>query len=337
MSKTILYIGNKLSKHGNTLTAIETLGSFLEEEGYIVYYASSCKNKIFRMLDMVLTTLKIFRKYDYVFIDTYSTYNFWYALIISQMCRVLGLRYLPKLHGGNLPRRLENNPFLCDLIFNNAHKICVPSDYLFNAFSKRYPKNILYIPNTIELKHYNYLERTITNPKLLWVRSFSEIYNPKMAIKVYSEIKKEFPNSELCMVGPDKENLIEECKMFADDLGVNVNFTGKLEKNEWIELSKKYDIFLNTTHFDNMPVSVMEAMALGLAIVSTNVGGLPFLVQNGYNGILVDDDNYLEMIEAIRKLCFDKNLFLELSLNARKSVEKFDMDKVKYQWFEILK
>ncbi|RAR70221.1 glycosyltransferase family 4 protein [Flavobacterium aciduliphilum] len=337
MSKTILYIGNKLSKHGNTLTAIETLGSFLEEHGYKVYYASSCKNKIVRMLDMMVTTLKIYRKYDYVFIDTYSTYNFWYAFIISQMCRVLGLKYLPKLHGGDLPRRLENNPFLCDLIFKNAYKICVPSDYLFNAFSEKYPRNIVYIPNTIELKHYAFLKRNVLEPKLLWVRSFSEIYNPKMAIQVFFEIKKVFPNSELCMVGPDKENIIEECMNFAQELGVNVQFTGKLEKEEWIELSKEYDIFLNTTHFDNMPVSVMEAMALGLVVVSTNVGGIPFLVKKDYNGILVDDNDVEAMVTSIKNLCTNKDLFYELSLNARKYVEKYDIDVIKSQWFDILK
>ena len=78
MKKKILYIGNKLSKHGNTATSIETLGAFLEEEGYTLYYASSKRNQALRLLDMFFTTLRYGRQIDWVLIDTYSTKNFWF-------------------------------------------------------------------------------------------------------------------------------------------------------------------------------------------------------------------------------------------------------------------
>ena len=60
--KNLLYIGNKLSEHGNTATSIESLGFFLESEGYKVYYASSKKNQILRMIDMIWKTLKYAKK-----------------------------------------------------------------------------------------------------------------------------------------------------------------------------------------------------------------------------------------------------------------------------------
>jgi hypothetical protein len=93
--KNILYIGNKLSKHGNTITVIETLGTSLSEEGYVIRYASDQKNQIIRLLDMVFKTLININKIDYVIIDTYSTFSFNYALIISQICRVFKKRYIP--------------------------------------------------------------------------------------------------------------------------------------------------------------------------------------------------------------------------------------------------
>jgi len=337
MKKKFLYIGNKLSKHGNTATSIETLGGFLEEEGYTVYYASSKKNKILRLLDMLFTTIKVSSKVDYVLIDTYSTQNFWFAFFVSQLCRVLNLKYIAKLHGGDLPNRLKKSPFLCDLIFNNAYKVTAPSHYLLDAFKDKYPQNLIYIPNTIELKKYEYFVRDFDVPKILWVRSFSKIYNPKMAIQVAADLRNEFPNVTLCMVGPDKENLINDCKEFAKELAVDVVFTGKLSKKKWVKLSENFNVFINTTHFDNTPISVIEAMALGLPIVSTNVGGIPFLIKDNENGYLVNDNDSKAMTEAIKEIFNNENNTRKLISNARLLIEDFDWDTVKMQWFEILK
>lgn len=335
--KNLLYIGNKLSKHGNTTTVIETLGASLENEGYNVIYASNKKNQIIRLLDMVLITLININKIDYVIIDTYSTFSFNYALLISQICRVFKKRYIPILHGGNLPNRLEKSKFLSQLIFNNSYKNVAPSHYLRNAFLSKGYDNIIHIPNAIELNEYAFLNREFQAPKLLWVRSFAKIYNPKMAIKVLAELRKEYSEAVLCMVGPDKENLLEECKTYAKSLNINVQFTGKLSKEEWVELSKEYNVFINTTHFDNTPVSVIEAMALGLPIVSTNVGGIPFLVNNNSSGLLVNDNDVEGMVNAIKLLFNEKELGNQLIINARKTIEKFDWNVVKYNWFEILK
>ncbi len=326
-----------MSKHGNTATSIETLGSFLEEEGFKVFYASSKKNKILRLLDMLFTTLKVSSKVDYVLIDTYSTQNFWFAFFVSQLCRILNLKYITKLHGGDLPNRLKNSAFLCDLVFKNAYKITAPSLYLLNTFKVKYASNIIYVPNTIELHIYNYLNRDFDHPKMLWVRSFSKIYNPKMAIQITADLKKEFPKISLCMVGPDKDNLLTDCKDYAQKLNVEVTFTGKLSKEEWLELSKGYNVFLNTTHFDNTPISVIEAMALGLPVVSTNVGGIPYLLKDDENAYLVNDNDTAAMVLAVKKVFMNKTKTLILTTNARKLVEDFDWNSIKKQWFEILK
>ena len=337
MKKNLLYIGNKLSEHGNTATSIETLGFFLENEGYNLFYASSKKNKFLRLLDMIFSTIKNARKVDYVLIDTYSTQNFWFALIISQLCRVLNVKYITKLHGGDLPNRLKRSPFFCDLLFKNAYRITAPSAYLLNAFMAKYPQHLVYIANTIEIQNYILETRTFATPKLLWVRSFSTIYNPKMAITVLAELKKDYPGASLCMVGPDKENLVNDCKLFAQKLNVEVRFTGKLAKEEWVELSKDFNIFINTTHFDNTPISVIEAMALGIPVVSTNVGGIPFLLQDKQNAMLVDDDDSKAMKLAIEGLLNDTVLRENIIRNARITVEDFDWEIVKNKWFDILK
>ncbi len=337
MRKKLLYVGNKLSKHGNTATSVETLGAFLELEGYEVYYASSYKNKLLRLMHMIVATLYYSKKVDYVMIDTYSTQNFWFAWVVSQLCRWTKTPYIAKLHGGELPRRLAKSPKRCDELFKNAYFITAPSDYLYEAFLPLYPDNLLLIPNTIELKMYSYEPRSIQGPRLLWVRSFSKIYNPKMAIDVFGILKRDFPEAELCMVGPDKENILETYIDYAQELGLNVSFTGKLPKEEWIELSKDFDVFINTTHFDNTPISVIEAMALGIPVVSTNVGGVPYLIDNEKNGLLVEDADTMGMVKAIKRFIENPELVAKIQKAAREKVSHYDWQEIKSYWFALLK
>lgn len=336
MRKKLLYIGNKLSKHGNTATSIETLGAFLEQEGYTIYYASSFKNKILRLFHMVVATLYYRKKVDYVMIDTYSTQNFWFAYIVSQLCRWKKLPYITKLHGGDLPRRLKKSPKCCDQLFLNAYCITAPSNYLYEAFLSKYPANLILLPNTIDLAMYTYYPRVVQGPRLLWVRSFSKIYNPKMAIDVFGALISDYPNAELCMVGPDKDNSLAKYIAYAQDLGLTVTFTGKLQKEEWIKRSKDFDIFINTTHFDNTPVSVIEAMALGLPVVSTNVGGVPNLIENEKHGLLVGDSDTQGMVNAIRRLVQDPQLVEALQHQARAKVTHYDWQEIKNYWFALL-
>ena len=334
---SLLYIGNKLSDHGYTSTSIETLGSFLEAEGFKVYYASSKKNKFLRMLEMIVMTFKYAKKVDYVLIDTYSTKNFWYALIISQLCRILNVKYIPKLHGGALPSRIARTKFFSNLIFKNAFVNIAPSNYLYEAFKTNGYTNLKYIPNTIELKLYKQSVKTFVVPKILWVRSFAKIYNPLMAIKVFIQIKKIFPKATLCMIGPKKDDSYEKAVRFAQKNNIAVNFTGKLSKEEWIALSQDCNVFINTTHFDNTPISVIEAMALGLPVVSTNVGWIPYLLTHDVNALLVADNQTDAMIAQISRLFTEPKLAERISLKAKETVQGFDWEIVKKQWMDLLK
>ena len=336
MKSNILYIGNKLSTKGRTVTSIETLGLLLEKEGCTLYYASSKENKILRLIEMLFKTFQYRNKVDYVLIDTYSTLNFWYAFFVSQLCRILKLKYIAKLHGGDLPNRLQKNPMLCKMIFKNAYKNIAPSGYLLEAFENKGFAEVLYIPNTIEIQNYPFKQRNESIPKLLWVRSLCAIYNPEMALKVFYEIKKEFPKAELCMVGPDKDKILPKLKKMADDLGLEVTFTGKMKKLDWIAHSVHYSVFINTTHYDNTPVSVMEAMALGLPVVSTNVGGIPYLLAHNKNALLVNDNDVAAMVESIKSLMLDVELKNLIVHNAFEFVQDLDWNVVKNKWYEIL-
>jgi len=249
---------------------------------------------------------------------------------------MFSIKYIPKLHGGDLPNRLQKSPFLSKMIFKNAYKNIAPSNYLLEAFKNRDYAELVCIPNTIEIQNYSFKSRKKCEPNLLWVRSLSEIYNPEMALEVLLQLKNEFPNAKLCMVGPDKDKIIPRLRRVAKKHKLNVVFTGKLSKSKWVNLSEGYDIFLNTTHFDNTPISVIEAMALGLAIVSTNVGGIPYLLKNRDTALLVDDNDVNGMVKSIKELIEDKELRDKLVINALNLVQEFDWGLVKSKWSQIL-
>ena len=332
----LLYLGNKLSKHGFNKTTIETLGIQLGQEGFVVYCASDKKSFTMRLLNMMWSVIRYRKQVSYILIDTYSTKAFWYAFLCSQLARIFQVKYIPILHGGNLPNRLLKNPRLCRMLFVNAYKNVAPSGYLKVAFEKEGYANVVHIPNTIEIAHYEFKQRNQLTPKLLWVRAFASIYNPKMAVKVLFELQKKYPSATLTMVGPDKDGSLQVTKDFAQELGLSVNFTGKLSKEDWWELASQHDIFINTTHFDNTPISVMEAMALGLPVVTTNVGGIPYLVTHNQNALLVNDDDSNAMVEAISNLLEDNQKAINITKNARLFVEQMDWQIVKEKWNSLL-
>ncbi len=336
MQKKILYLGNKPSQRTGTVTTIETLSLLLASEGFEVITASAVKNRALRLLDMITATIKYRNVVDYVLIDTYSTLNFTYAVVVAKLCRKFKIPYIPILHGGDLPNRLVKSPKACANLFGNAYTNVSPSHYLMYEFKKAGFSNVTYIPNTIEIINYPFLLRKEIEPKLLWVRSFSKVYNPILAIKILKELLPRFPEASLCMVGPEKDGSLSECKESAKNENLPVTFTGRLKKQDWIALSAAYSIFINTTNVDNTPVSVIEAMALGLPVISTNVGGIPYLIDSETTGILVPPNDAEELTVAICSLLTDNSLASSLSENARRKVEAFDWKEVKGSWLALL-
>ncbi|MCD6062463.1 MAG: glycosyl transferase, group 1 family protein [Flavipsychrobacter sp.] len=304
-------------------------------EGHNLKFASDQVNPVLRLLTMLLAVFR-YRRYDCMLIDTYSTKAFNYAWLAAMVASAVKLPYVPILHGGNMPQRFRRSPRKCRQVFSNSLTNVAVSPYLRQHLQTRNFQVDL-VPNHINLKQYAFKKRETTNPHLLWVRAFHDIYNPQLAIQLIARLSKKYPSAKLTMVGPDKDGSLAQCKKLAEDLKVanRISFTGKLDKQEWISLAEEHDVFINTTRFDNLPVSLIEAMALGLPIVSTNVGGIPFLINDHENGLLVSDDDLDAMYSAVEILLQQPALSERIAEKARTDAEQFDWEHVKYQWVDI--
>lgn len=357
-NETILFVGNFLSSSGYTRQVCETLSDLFKSNGWKTYTTSNKLSKIRRLLDIVLTILLKRGQYQIAIIDTFSGSGFWFAYLAAIACKFTGKPYILLLHGGNLPGFLdgcatnftESYKYLLSphylyqrgqvinyrTFFENASALVSPSPYLAQALIDR-GFGVIQIPNSINLNVYNFKLRSRIKPRLFWLRSFCDIYNPLMALQVLQLLKCDYPDAILTMAGPDK-GALSECKKFVTDAGLSdsVNFPGLLNKFEINQLAQQHDIFINTTNVDNTPVSLIEALALGLPVVTTNVGGIPFLVQDGKTAILVPPDQPTVMAESISKLLDDNKLCAELSKNGRAMAENFSEDQIYQQWTMLL-
>ena len=128
-------------------------------------------------------------------------------------------------------------------------------------------------------------------------------------------------------------------------LSDKVFFLGRLAREEIVDLYHSADVMLNPTTVDNMPNSVLEgwpnvvleAMACGVPVISTNVGGVPYLLRDGYTGLLVDRGNVQQMARAIGDLYHGQTLRTKLSQNGRSEVAKYSWAEVGPKWQALYK
>jgi glycosyltransferase involved in cell wall biosynthesis len=338
----IIFLGNKLSKYGKNPTTVETLGERLKELDTVVS-ASDMKNPIMRIFHMWWIIWHNRKKAKNVLIDTYSTSAFHFAWTSGRLCQSLNIPYTPIIHGGQFESRIKSSRDLVSNYLKEAKYVVAPSEYLKNVIESNFDIKVHIVPNAIDLKLYDFLPEKLDDGKLhiFWLRAFQSIYNPELAIEIVNNLKNNFKiEVELSMVGPDKDSSRENVKDLISkyDLNQSVKLYGKLQAAEWKEMAKEADLFLNTTRVDNMPVSVIEAMALGLPIISTDVGGIPFLVTHGEEGYLFPSEDWSAASGFIAKLVNDTEHRKMLRNKARRKAQSMDWESaVKSKWEEILK
>ncbi len=335
----MLIIGNFLSASGGSRGVCEELAERLAAEGWRVLCASRKRPKLFRLADMVLTAAKQHHEYAVAQVDVFSGPAFFWAEAACWTLRHLPKPYVLTLHGGNLPEFAARCPARVRRLLQSAKVVTAPSPYLQQRMEVYCP-GIRVIPNAIDITIYPYRQRGPAHPKLIWLRSFHEIYNPVMAVKVLAALATKYPEVQLTMVGPDKgDGSLQQTQAEVAALGLQRHFCylGRVPKWDVPKALSGPDIFLNTTNFDNTPVSVIEAIGCGLCVVSTNVGGIPNLLRHGKTALLVQPGNVQEMAAAVKRLVTEPSLAYQLSANGRILAESFDWELVLPRWLELFR
>jgi glycosyltransferase involved in cell wall biosynthesis len=330
----VLLVGNYLDPIRYSPPVSLELAFRLRAQGWKVLLTSTYENRFLRLLDIVATVFLKRDSYQIAHIDVFSGLAFLWAEVTCWALRFLQKPYVLTLRGGNLPMYAKKWPGRVRSLLSSAAVVTAPSQYLFQEMQPYCP-SLEFLPNPINLPAYSFQERKQVAPCLVWLRAFHHIYNPSLAPRVLALLINEFPDVKLTMFGPDKrDGSFELTKRVAQDLGMQsrIDCPGAVPKEQVPESLQIGDIFLNTTNIDNTPVSVMEAMACGLCVVTTNVGGLPYLLKNGVDALLVPPDDPQAMANAIRRLLTEPELAEKLSANARHKVEGFDWSVILPQW-----
>lgn len=218
-----------------------------------------------------------------------------------------------------------------------AHAVVVPSGFLKGVFGA-HGIACKVIPNIVDLVRFRPAEPTssASRPRQIVVtRNLEPIYGIETAIKATAQLHRSGgPAVRLAVagVGPSRESL----ERLAEAEGVSscVEFLGRMDRDRVAQLYQASDIALNPSLVDNMPNSVLEAMACGVPVVSTDVGGVPFIVENERTALLVAPGDVDSMCRALRRLLVDGELASRLRRASLDEVQRYGWDAVAPQWLE---
>lgn len=210
--------------------------------------------------------------------------------------------------GGEAAIFFARSPRLVAFSLRRASAIAVPSAYLAGVF-EQYGHTAHIVPNVVDLQRFTPAAPTASpaaeGPRILVARHLESLYDNASAVRAFALVRQRYPTARLVLAGggPQRAALAR----LARSLGVldAVRFAGPVDNAAMPALFQASDIVLNPSLADNMPISVLEALACGVPVVSTNVGGIPALLQDGVTALLVPPGDPAAMAHAIVALLRD--------------------------------
>jgi glycosyltransferase involved in cell wall biosynthesis len=334
---SILVVANFLSAKGLNRGYSEELADRLEARGHRVVRTSSEVGRLRRLFDMVATAWRRRDDYQVALIDVFSGPSFVWAEAVAFELRRLGKPYVLTLRGGALPEFARRWPRRVRHLLQSAVAVTAPSGFLLDRM-RAYRADLVIVPNALEIGNYVFTVRERVAPRIAWMRALHAIYNPVLAVEVLARIAAKHPAAHLVMIGPDKDGSRHAVEQRAAELGVQqrLEIVGRLPKREIPAHLSTSDVFLNTTNVDNTPLSVLEAMAAGLCVVSTAVGGIPFLLDDGDTALLVPPNDPRAMTDSVERLLDDAALANRISQRAHAFAETCDWSQVLPRWERLI-
>lgn len=273
-------------------------------------------------------------KYQIVHIFSASYLSF----IISQtpaifISRIYGKKIVLNYHSGQCEDHLEKWGRVVYAILRRVDRIAVQSQYLVDVFKKHGFESTA-IANVIDVKDFPFTKRPTIRPRILVPRMLDPIYNVECSIRAFHLVKQQIPNAELTLLGDGPEE--QHLRGVVSELELkDVTFKGRVEREQIAGVYGDHDVFLNTSNIDNMPVSVIEAFASGLPVVTTEAGGIPYMVRHGENGYLAPLNDHRALADCLLEVLRDQEKTQRIISTAHDDLKTYSWSSVARGWYEL--
>ena len=246
--------------------------------------------------------------------------------------RCLNKHVVLNYHSGEADDHLSHWGLLVHPWLGLAHDLVVPSPYLRMVFAQHgYSARV--VPNVVDVTCFEYHERAPLRPRILSTRNLEPYYRVDLVIQAFARFSREVPDATLTIAGYGSEE--QRLRELAVALGCgNVRFTGRVAPDDMPRLYADHDIFVNASVLDNQPVSILEAFASGLPVVSTAAGDIPYMVRNGEAGTLATADA-ADLAGAMVRVWNDPGGARAMARRARAALMRYTWPMVREEWLDI--
>jgi glycosyltransferase involved in cell wall biosynthesis len=296
------------------------------------------KIKYVRTVVMTLqyTAMLLARVWRYDIVHTFSAS--YYSYLISAVPAILvgrlyGKKVILNYRSGEAEDHLQNWPLTGIPTMRLADCIVAPSGYLVEVFA-RFGLRARAIYNIVELDRFSFRERRPLRPVFLVSRLLEPLYNVACVLRAFQLIQRRYPEARLTVAAdgilrPDLEALARTLELR------HTKFIGFVKFEQMPEMYDNADIYLTATNLDNMPSSITECMASGVPVVTTNAGGIPYIVTHEETCLMIPLDDHEAMAAAAIRLLEDDELAAGIALRARASSRKFTWPAVRDEWLKL--
>jgi glycosyltransferase involved in cell wall biosynthesis len=282
---------------------------------------------------LYLPSLARLRDADVVHVFSASYWSFLLAPAPAMLAaRALGKRVILHYHSGEAEDHLRRwgrrvHPWL-----RLAHEIAVPSEYLRGVFA-RHGYRTRAIANVVDTSAFRYRERRPLRPRLLSTRNFEPHYRVENTLEAFALLRRRYPQATLTLAGYGSRE--ERLRRQAAPLGGAVRFAGRVEPSAMPALCDEADVFVNSSVVDNQPVSILEAFAAGLPVVSTGTGDIAAMVRPGQTGLLVPADDPAAMAAGVAGLLESADRTRLMARQARQEAARYTWPVVREAWMDL--
>jgi glycosyltransferase involved in cell wall biosynthesis len=252
------------------------------------------------------------------------------AIVVAQVFRK---RIVLNYHSGEAEDHLRRWPNTSIPMLKQADAIVVPSAYLVRIFAK-FNLPAIAIFNVIDFDQLTFRDRGTLRPAFLSNRNFETHYGVDVVLRAFAIIQQRFPNATLRVAGdgPCREAL----QQLAAELKLrDVEFLGTVTRARMAELYNEADCFLNGSRIDNQPLSILEAFASGLPVVTTNAGGIPDVVTDGVTALMVEIDDHEALARSAIALLEQPELAQRIVSAAREECKRYTWEAVRTGWLKV--